>query len=224
MIPLKDDLPTRIFPLITIGFIILNIAAFFYQISLGQASERLVMAYGAIPYSMMHPFESNLAIPTVAASIFTSMFLHGDIMHLGGNMLYLWIFGNNIEDSMGHIRFVLFYLICGIIAVYTHSFVDVQSRVPMIGASGAVSGILGAYLLLFPRARILTLVPLGFYITTIRMPALILIGLWFGMQAVNAVLAEQGGGGVAWFAHVGGFLAGLVLIFFFKTPRGRRSV
>jgi len=216
MIPLKDDLPTRIFPLVTIGFIILNIAAFFYQISLGQASERFVMAYGAIPYSMMHPFESNVALPAVATSIFTSMFLHGGILHLGGNMLYLWIFGNNIEDCMGHKRFILFYLVCGTIAVYTHSWVEAQSHVPMIGASGAVSGILGAYFILFPRARVLTLVPLGFYITTIRMPALILIGFWFGAQVVNSTFANPVEGGVAWFAHVGGFLAGLGLIYFFR--------
>ena len=117
---------------------------------------------------------------------------------------------------MGHLRFILFYLVCGTIAVYTHSWVDAQSRVPMIGASGAVSGILGAYFILFPRARVLTLVPLGFFITTIRMPALILIGLWFGAQIVNSAFAEQGTGGVAWFAHVGGFIAGLGLIYFFR--------
>ena len=216
MIPLKDDLPTRSFPLITIGFIILNAVAFFYQISLGSASERLVISYGAIPYNMMHLFESNVALPSVTLSIFTSMFLHGDILHLGGNMLYLWIFGNNIEDCMGHTRFILFYLVCGMIAVYTHSWMEAQSRIPMIGASGAVSGILGAYLFLFPRARVLTLVPLGFYVTTIRMPALILIGFWFGVQVVNSFLAESMTGGVAWFAHVGGFVAGLGLIYFFK--------
>jgi membrane associated rhomboid family serine protease len=216
MIPLKDDLPTHSFPLITVGFILLNIAAFFYQVSLGPAADGLLFAYGAIPFNLMHIVESGVSVPTAATSLFTSMFLHGDIMHLGGNMLYLWIFGNNIEDIMGRSRFIVFYLICGVAAVYTHSWMEAQSRIPMIGASGAVSGILGAYLLQFPRARVLTLVPLGFFMTTIRIPALIMIGFWFAGQIANSLFVEQGAGGIAWFAHVGGFVAGLMLIPFFK--------
>ncbi len=219
MIPLKDDQPTHSFPFMTIGFIAANIVAFFYQVSLGPAEETLLLSYGAIPFNLMHTVESSVPIPMVAASLFTSMFLHGSLAHLGGNMLYLWIFGNNIEDVMGHARFIFFYLLCGVIAVYTHAGMIPDSRVPMIGASGAVSGILGAYLLLFPRARVLTLVPLGFFWTTTRIPALLLLGFWFIMQAASGFFTPRGGGGVAWFAHVGGFIAGMGLIYFFRQRR-----
>ena len=220
MIPLKDDLPTRSFPLMTLGFIILNVLTFFYQVSLGDQTEQLLLAYGAIPFNLMHTLDAGVPVPAVATSLFTSMFLHGDFLHLGGNMLYLWIFGNNIEDTMGSMRFILFYLLCGVVAVYSHSWMMAQSRVPMIGASGAVSGILGGYFLLFPRARVLTLVPFGFFITTVRVPALIIIGFWFVAQVANSLFAGQAAGGIAWFAHIGGFIAGLVLICFFKKRKG----
>ncbi len=224
MIPLKDDNPTHSFPVITIGLIATNIVAFFYQVSLGPASDQLLFAYGAIPFNLMHTLESEAPIPAIAISLVTSMFLHGSLVHLGGNMLYLWIFGNNIEDVMGKARFVLFYLLCGIIAAYAHAGGYAQSRVPMIGASGAVSGILGAYLLLFPRARILTLVPLGFFMTTMRIPALFFLGGWFFLQVLPGFLmppgTTDGVGGIAWFAHIGGFLAGISLIYLFKKRRG----
>jgi len=142
-------------------------------------------------------------------------------MHLIGNMLYLWIFGNNIEDAMGHGRFIVFYLTCGVIAAMSHAMTDPQSAVPMIGASGAISGVLGAYLLLYPRARVMVLIPLGLFTQTVYMPAGIVLGLWFLLQLVSSTASiGQGGGGVAWFAHIGGFVAGMVLIGFFK----RRSV
>ncbi len=220
MIPIKDDIPTHLFPLVTIGFIVLNILAFFYQVSLGKAEEQLLLTYGAIPFDLMHFTERDFSLPAIPISIVTSMFLHGNIIHLGGNMLYLWIFGNNIEDVMGHTRFVLFYLLCGSIAVYSHAGINAQSHIPMIGASGAVSGLLGAYMLLFPRARILTLVPLGFFMTTMRIPALIFLGFWFLLQILPALSAPGGIGGIAWFAHIGGFLAGLTLILFFKKRKG----
>jgi membrane associated rhomboid family serine protease len=140
------------------------------------------------------------------------MFLHGGWMHLIGNMLYLWIFGNNIEDSMGHGRFVLFYLACGAAAALMQAMPNPESTIPMIGASGAISGVLGAYLLLFPRAKILVLVPLGFYITTVRLPAGIVLLFWFVFQIINNLLASGQQGGVAWGAHIGGFIAGMVLI------------
>ncbi|MBI3355139.1 MAG: rhomboid family intramembrane serine protease, partial [Nitrospirae bacterium] len=141
----------------------------------------------------------------------------GDLFHLGGNMLYLWIFGNNIEDSMGHIRFIIFYLICGIVAVFAHTFVNIDSKLPMIGASGAISGILGAYLLLFPRARVVTLVPIGFFIQIIRIPAVIVIGFWIVIQFLSgAVTIGAKGGGVAYFAHIGGFISGIILVGLFK--------
>jgi len=168
-------------------------------------------AYGAIPHYIL-TFETNQPIHPVI-TIFSSMFMHGGFFHLGGNMLYLWIFGNNIEDRLGHLRFILFYLFCGIVSAYAYAITNSHSLIPMIGASGAVSGILGAYLLLFPRARIHTLIFLGFFITTVRVPALIVIGFWAIIQFVNGLLgAGLNKGGVAWFAHIGGFLVGLVTI------------
>ncbi|HEY4485466.1 MAG TPA: rhomboid family intramembrane serine protease [Nitrospiria bacterium] len=224
MIPLHDDNPTEIIPLITIAFIIACVLAFFYQISLGpRAGQLFVYQFGAIP-AVIFGRESLprevLAVPA-SLSLITSMFLHGGFMHLIGNMLYLWIFGNNIEDAMGHARFVVFYLICGLAAAMSHALTDPGSTVPMIGASGAISGVLGAYLLLYPRARVLTLIPLGFFMQTFSLPASVLLGFWFVLQLISGALtAGQGGGGVAWFAHIGGFAAGMILIGFFK----RRSV
>jgi len=219
MIPLKDDQPTHSFPFVTIGLIVANVAAFMYQISLGPAAEGFLFTYGAIPFHLMHTIESRVPVPEVAASLVTSMFLHGGFLHLGGNMLYLWIFGNNIEDVMGRTRFVFFYLLCGVIAVYSHAWFEPESRFPMIGASGAISGVLGAYMLLFPRARVLTLIPLGFFTQLIRIPAVIVLGFWFLAQIVSSLLTPAGAGGVAWLAHIGGFVAGMSLIFFFKNRR-----
>jgi len=220
MIPLKDDQPTHSFPFMTIALIAANILVFYYQVSLGPAAEGFVFTYGAIPFNLMNTIESRVSVPMVAMSVFTSMFLHGGFLHLGGNMLYLWIFGNNIEDVMGKGRFIFFYLICGIVAVYSHASFEPQSRFPMIGASGAVSGVLGAYILLFPRARVLTLVPLGFFTQLMRIPAVVVLGFWFLVQIFNSLLTPPGAGGVAWFAHIGGFVAGMGLIFFFKKRRG----
>ena len=173
---------------------------------------------GAIPAvligGMSLPAELQ-QLPTLA-TIFTSMFLHGGWMHLLGNMLYLWIFGNNIEDAMGHTRFIVFYLLCGVIAVFTHALPNADSAIPMIGASGAISGVLGAYLLLYPHARVLVLIWLGFFITTVRLPAVIVLGLWFGFQLLSSAIADPRTGGVAWGAHIGGFVAGLALIGIFK--------
>jgi len=144
--------------------------------------------------------------------------LHGGWMHIIGNMLYLWIFGDNVEDSMGHVRFIVFYLICGLVAVAAQALPDPSSEIPMIGASGAISGVLGAYLLLFPQARVLVLIPLGFIMQTVRLPAGIVLALWFGLQLLSNA-TQQGAGGVAFRAHIGGFIAGMVLIPFFKQRR-----
>jgi membrane associated rhomboid family serine protease len=144
------------------------------------------------------------------------MFLHGGILHLLGNMLYLWIFGDNVEDSMGHVRFIVFYVLCGIAAVFAQALPDPSSQVPMIGASGAISGVLGAYLLLFPHARILVLIPLGFIMHSTRLPAMWVLLLWFGLQFLSSAMQGPGSGGVAFRAHIGGFIAGLVLIPLFK--------
>ncbi|MFQ5598163.1 MAG: rhomboid family intramembrane serine protease [Nitrospiria bacterium] len=217
MLPLKDDLPTQTFPYVTIGLIIANILVFMHEISLGPRAEMVFLTFGAIPYELMHGIEISERPFPITASVLTSMFIHGGFFHVGGNMLYLWIFGNNIEDVMGHFRFILFYLICGIIAVYSHAFLDAASKVPMVGASGAVSGVLGAYILLFPRAKVLTLVPLGFFLQIIKIPAVIVLGFWIVAQFFNGFLGVQSG--VAWFAHIGGFIAGMVLIFFFRKPQ-----
>jgi membrane associated rhomboid family serine protease len=223
MIPLKDDNPTVLTPVVTIGVIALNVLVFVYQASLGRAETAFVSAFGAVPVALFGGEAMSPIPPTV--TLFTAMFLHGGVMHIGGNMLYLWIFGNNIEDVMGHGRFVLFYLLCGVAAAYAHALSAPSSVVPMIGASGAISGVLGAYLLLFPRARVLTLIPLGFFTRMIYVPAAWVLGFWILIQFVNGTLSVgQRGGGVAWFAHVGGFLAGMALIHLFVQRRSRPRV
>jgi membrane associated rhomboid family serine protease len=212
MFPYKDDNPTTTFPFVTIGLIGLNILVFLLQLVADTEGERIVYAYGAIPHNIVS-FESTQPIHPIL-TIFTSMFMHGGVFHIFGNMLYLWIFGNNIEDRLGHIRFILFYLSCGIVAALSHALTASGSDVPMIGASGAVSGVLGAYLLLFPMARIHTVIFLGFFVQTVQIPALIVIGFWAIIQVVNGLIMQgmPGQGGIAWFAHAGGFLAGLITI------------
>lgn len=219
MIPYKDDNPTTHFPIVTILLIGVNTLIFLYQISSAD-SRAFIYSYGVIPYYLFHG-DAETGIP-IAVNIFTSMFLHGGLLHLAGNMLYLWIFGNNIEDKLGIFRFIIFYLICGIIATYSHALSDPSSMIPMIGASGAISGILGAYLVLFPRARIHTLIFFGFFIQVIKVPAIIVIGFWIVIQLVNGILSKGlygGEGGVAWFAHIGGFLAGVIIIKLFYRKR-----
>ncbi|HLB94651.1 MAG TPA: rhomboid family intramembrane serine protease [Nitrospiria bacterium] len=220
MIPLHDDNPTKTVPLVTVTIIIAATLIFFYQISLGQEGGQLfVYQYGAIPAAVFG-YESlpreAMAIPT-SFTLITSMFLHGGFMHLIGNMLYLWIFGNNIEDVMGHVRFIVFYLVCGVAAAMSHALTAPDSVVPMIGASGAISGVLGAYLLLYPRAHVLVLIPLGLFTRLVYIPAGFVLGFWFVLQLISVTAsAGSGGGGVAWFAHIGGFVAGMLLIGLFK--------
>ncbi len=224
MIPLRDDLPTRTTPFLTIGFIVACSLIFLWQLSLGQRGfEIAVYSLGVIPATLLGdetlPPEFFHIPPTL--TVFSSMFLHGGWMHLISNMLYLWIFGNNVEDSMGHVRFVIFYLACGVAAALVQALPNPDSVIPMIGASGAISGVLGAYLLLHPRAHVLVLVPLGFFTQLVRMPAMLVLGLWFLLQLVSQALADPQAGGVAFGAHIGGFLAGMALIPFFKR-RGVR--
>lgn len=219
MLPLKDDLPTRTFPLVTLGLIAANIYVFIQELSLGPRMEAMFFTFGAIPFELMHGVELGKGSVPIIATLFSSMFIHGGFFHIGGNMLYLWIFGNNIEDAMGHGRFIFFYLICGVIAAYSHAVFDANSKVPMVGASGAVSGVLGAYMLLFPQARVLTVIPLGIFFPIVKIRAIYVLGFWFVAQSLNAFLGAKGG--IAWFAHVGGFVAGMVLIFFFRKPQPR---
>lgn len=214
MIPLRDENPVAVRPVVTWTLVGACILAFAWQMSMGPAGyNRAIFALGVIPAVLTGQAElaADLAIVPPAATVFTSMFLHGGFMHLAGNMLYLWIFGDNVEDRMGHVRFVLFYLACGVAAVFAQVLPDADARVPMIGASGAISGVLGAYLFLFPHARVLVLVPVGFVLQMVRLPAVWVLGLWFLIQLVSSLLSDQGEGGVAFRAHLGGFVAGLVL-------------
>ncbi len=227
MLPIKDDIPTRRTPILTLALIAINVIVYFVfeqgLWSLGDTGNERVLEYGAIPAEITDPgFEVG---PSDQApfwvTIFTSMFLHGSLLHLGGNMLFLWIFGNNIEDSMGPIRFVVFYLAGGLIALGAQTVIDPASTVPTIGASGAVAGVLGGYALLYPRARVITLILIIVFITFVELPALLVLGLWFVLQVFygTAELAQPvgEGGGVAYFAHIGGFLFGLALIKLFAT-------
>ena len=220
MIPIHDDNPTERSPIVTVAFIVACTVVFLYQASLPhKPGEALVFQYGAIPALLFGegdlPASISIGIPAYATLI-TSMFLHGGWFHLIGNMLYLWIFGNNVEDVMGHGRFVVFYLLCGILAALSHAITDPTSTIPMVGASGAISGVLGAYMLLFPRAHVFVLMP-GIGMT--RVAAGIVLGMWFLMQLLSGGMSIGGpGGGVAFFAHIGGFVAGMVLIGFFKRP------
>ena len=178
--------------------------------------------FGAIPAVLFgtDSVSSRHAIIPAPLSLISSMFLHGGWMHLIGNMLYLWIFANNIEDAMGHRRFIVFYTLCGVIAALSHALTAPGSSIPMVGASGAISGVLGAYLLLYPRASVLVVVPIWVFLKFIRVPAALVLGFWFLIQVISRSLAGDGGG-VAWFAHIGGFVAGMLLIGFFKRPRVR---
>lgn len=222
MIPFKDDNPTRTFPILTISIILLNVVVFLLQMTSSIGLRNIVYSYGAIPHLILTFREIQPIHPVL--TIFTSMFMHGGILHLGTNMLYLWIFGNNIEDRLGHIRFIIFYPLCGIVAAYAHAITEPRSMIPMIGASGAVSGILGAYLLLFPRAKVYTLIFLGFFIQVVRLPAFFVLGLWIVIQFINGILSKGivGQGGVAWFAHIGGFVFGLLTISLFLRRRKKR--
>jgi len=216
MIPLKDDIPSYRPPIVTVGLIILNCIIFFFQFSLGHKGfELALLKYGAVPYEIIHFEETTprLAFPS-GLTLFSSMFMHGGLFHLFGNMLYLWIFGDNIEDRLGHIKFFIFYIMSGLIASFSYIITAPGSTVPMVGASGAISGVLGAYLLMFPRARILTLVFFGFFIRMVKIPAFFVLGFWFFLQLLNGLpsLGAEATGGVAWLAHIGGFLGGVLLI------------
>ncbi|NWG11981.1 MAG: rhomboid family intramembrane serine protease [Acidobacteria bacterium] len=224
MIPLHDDNPTQTRPVLTVLLIAANVLVFMYQISLGpRGGQAFVYQFGAIPAVILgtRSLPDQLAAIPPVFSLVTSMFLHGGFMHLIGNMLYLWIFGNNIEDAMGRVRFLVFYLVCGFAASFLHILSNASSVIPAIGASGAISGILGAYLLLYPHAQVLTLIPLGIFTRLVYIPAGIVLGLWFVFQLISGSLSGSEAGGVAWWAHVGGFVAGMVLVGLLKKRRVR---
>jgi membrane associated rhomboid family serine protease len=220
MIPLRDDNQTSRKPLVTPLLVGACVLVYLWQLTLGkQGSQAAVYALGVIPAVLFghESLPAELAVVSPPMTIFTSMFMHGGFMHLAGNMLYLWIFGDNVEDSMGRIRFLVFYLLCGIAAVAAQALPDPNSVIPMIGASGAISGVLGAYLLLYPHARVLVGIPLGFVLQTFSLKAGIVLAFWFGLQLISNLFSGAGeGGGVAFRAHIGGFVAGMVLIPLFK--------
>lgn len=231
VIPLRDANPTRRTPFVTLAIIALNLIAFFlWQPLTGSAQEQEVFFYchGAIAeeVSDLQPIPQVDQIcggKSVIESIFTSMFLHGGFLHIAGNMLYLWVFGNNVEDRMGRIPFILFYLAAGVVAVYGQVLTDPDSTVPLIGASGAIAGTLGAYLVMFPHARVLTLVPIFFFLQVAELSAVLVLGFWFVLQALQGV-GSLGGqvGGVAWWAHIGGFVFGaLIALLFYRRRRER---
>ena len=266
MIPLRDMLPSRRFPVVTVSLIVLNLLVFLYQGFLGTqapyrenwAGERAEWAtakleeppifspyyayatgqrilssmpntyeigrnewfqtqYSLIPAELLSGRDLPPSIPIFLwLTVLTSMFLHGGILHLLGNMLYLWIFGDNVEDAMGSVRFLAFYLLCGIVAALAQIAIGPGSSIPMVGASGAIAGILAAYLMLFPKSRVLTLVPLFFFLRLVAVPAVFLLGFWFLWQVIAGVGSFGSSGGVAFFAHIGGFIAGLFLVFPFR--------
>jgi membrane associated rhomboid family serine protease len=217
VIPIRDINPVRRAALVTYGLIAVNIVVFLYEVSMPSTGHlgALASTWGLVPYRL-----TGLE-PMAFASVFTSMFLHSGWLHLLGNMLYLWIFGDNIENALGSLRFLLFYMLCGIGAALGQVLIDPTSRIPMIGASGAVSGVLGAYLLLYPRAEVDTLLFVGFFARRVRLPAVTVLGWWIVIQLLSglASLGVEATGGVAWFAHVGGFAAGLLLACLLRRRR-----
>jgi len=234
MIPLKDDVPSQSIPVVTLAVIGLNVAVLFYQLTLQmgpdpgaqRAALDFVLEFGVVPCRLTGECRVLEDFPHPVLTLFTSMFLHGGLLHLGGNMLYLWIFGNNVEDTLGHGRFVVFYVASGLAAAMAQIMINPASTTPMVGASGAVSGVLGAYFLLFPYSTVLTLVTFGFFWRFIHLPAVIVLGLWIVLQFLSGYLSLSvtGGaeGGVAFFAHIGGFIAGMGLLFVLRPRRSRR--
>jgi membrane associated rhomboid family serine protease len=238
--PLKDNIPTLRFPVVTVTLIALNVIAYFFWqkggITLGEPTSRDFVCqlydYAEIPYEVTHPGDQvgvqGCAAPTAPTwlTLFTAMFMHGGLLHLGGNMLFLWIFGNNVEDSMGPVKFLLFYLLGGLAAAALQIALGPDSQAPNLGASGAIAAVLGGYLILFPRARVITVIFIVFFFTIVELPALLILGLWFVEQILFGYfdLNSVGeGGGVAYFAHVGGFAFGLLAIKLFADERKRRQ-
>jgi membrane associated rhomboid family serine protease len=245
VLPIKDNVPTKSFPGVSVALIAVNVLIYVYEFFLwfdpatpghpsigGRLYDQFVVEFGLIPcrFSDICPPRMDTALagaPPPMLTVFTSMFVHGGLLHVGGNMLYLWIFGKAVEDSMGHGRFLGFYLVCGVVAAGAQYLQDPASALPMVGASGAVAGTLGAYLLLHPNARIWTVVVFGYFVRTVPVPAMVVLGFWVVLQFVNSIFtfARGGAGDVAFLAHVGGFLAGLALIGVFRrspVPRRRR--
>ena len=235
MLPLKDNIPTDRFPVVTVALIVANVVVYLLSIRHGGSllngpSQATVYRYAAIPVELTHPgvqcvfalgrcakhLPGAAALPATPLTVLYSMFMHGGLLHIAGNMLFLWIFGNNVEDAMGPVKYIVFYLLGGVAALALQTVVDPNSTVPTVGASGAIAAVLGGYILLYPRARVVTVIFLIIFFTIIEVPALVVLGFWFLEQAlfgaINLTDPTGGGGGVAYFAHVGGFIFGLATI------------
>ena len=215
MIPINDENPTSTTPIVVYALIALNVVVFLHQMTLGRGMDGFFQLYAVIPQQLSDSFagvSSNQPVPEILTLI-TSQFLHGGLMHIGGNMLFLWTFGDNIEHDLGHFKFLFFYLACGVLAGLAHWFFGMQSGVPTVGASGAIAGVMGAYLVKYPKAKIVTILPLFIIFTTVRIPAIYFLGFWFVQQAFSSVasLGMSEAGGVAYWAHSGGFIFGAIL-------------
>jgi membrane associated rhomboid family serine protease len=221
MIPLRDNVHAHHYPLVNVALIWVNVAVFLYEFSLGPHLEEFFSLYAVVPRQILTGTSPEGLLP-----LLTSMFLHGGFLHLAGNMLFLWIFGDNVEDKLGHLRYLFFYLFCGLAASAAHVFVNQESMVPSVGASGAIAGVLGGYMLMFPQARVAALVFFFLFIDVIELPAVLYIGFWFVMQLFNGVASLPGAhlmqGGVAWWAHVGGFVAGFLFVKAFCAGQPKR--
>lgn len=221
MIPLADNIPHRRFPIINWSLIILNIFIFFFTLSLGKDAQQFVQLFGVVPYRFLNDFDSF-----ELGTIFSSMFLHGGWAHIFGNMIALYIFGDNVEDRLGSFRYLIFYLFSGVAASLTHIYLNQNSVIPTIGASGAISGVMGAYLLLYPTAKVITVFPILFFPYIIELPAIVYTGVWFITQFFSGVLSivsdVQAFGGVAYWAHIGGFVAGIILLPFLIVKKYKR--
>ena len=228
MFPLKSDIPSRYFPVVNLWLIIVNILCFGYELSLGQELESFITAHGFVPVRFAAEQAGNTISLAGYLPVFSAMFLHGGLIHIFSNLWMLWVFGGNVEDRMGHGRYLLFYLLCGVGAALAQFWANPQAQAPMIGASGAISGVLGAYFLLYPRARILTFVPIFILFYLVEIPAYFFIGFWFLMQFLQGAVQQVAvgrlvEGGVAWWAHVGGFVAGVLLLYLFKRGPEKKA-
>lgn len=223
MIPLRDTIRSQTFPVVNVSLIVINILIYFYEFMLGKGIEGFITQFGLTPVRFFWGLHHN--IPDAVIPVFSSMFLHGDWFHVLSNMWFLYIFGDNVEDRTGHGGYLAFYLLCGAGAALSQIFFFRDSTIPMVGASGAIAGILGAYFLLFPHSRVLTLVPIFIFLQLIEIPAVVFLIFWFVIQFISGAMMSSGAkGGVAWWAHIGGFVFGMLLIFLFKKPEKKEQL
>ena len=224
MIPLRDTNPSRTIPVVNYFLITTNVIVFLYEFSLSKEMTNFVFNFGLIPFNFTSDLQSYQVNPGTVLPLFTSMFLHGGWMHLLGNMLFLFIFGDNVEDRFGHFKYFFFYIVAGLAAAFTQIYMSPDSQIPMVGASGAIAGVLGAYVFMYPTAKITTLIPIFFFFQIIELPAFLFLGIWFLLQIISGMFALGIGadaGGVAWWAHIGGFAAGAVLFPFLRKRKWR---